>query len=68
LHVFDGRRRFVHARIGRPPEIPNRVTLYVYLTVQEQRRIARAARRAKVSASAWTRACALAALDGKAGR
>jgi hypothetical protein len=50
-------------RRGRPPEIPDRVTLYVYVTAQEQRRIARAARRAKVSASAWLRARALAALE-----
>jgi hypothetical protein len=50
------------ARLGRPPEIPDRVTLYVYVSAREQRRIARAARRAKVSASAWIRAVALAAL------
>jgi hypothetical protein len=50
-------------RLGRPPEIPDRVTLYVYVTATEQRRITRAARRAKVSASAWVRSVALAALD-----
>jgi hypothetical protein len=50
-------------RTGRPTEIPDRVTLYVYVTAREQRRIARAARRARLSASAWVRAAALAALE-----
>ena len=50
-------------RLGRPPEIPNRVTLWVYVTAQEQRRIARAAKRANLSASAWLRTLAVAALD-----
>jgi hypothetical protein len=54
------------AKMGRPPEIPNRVTLYVYVTAQEQRRIARAARRAHLSASAWVRTVARAALDADA--
>jgi len=50
-------------KMGRPLEIPNRVTLYCYLSAPEQRRIARAARRAKLSISAWLRARALAALE-----
>jgi hypothetical protein len=56
------------APMGRPVEIPNRVTLYVYLTAGEQRRIARAARREKVSSSAWMRTLALAALNSGAQR
>jgi len=51
------------ARVGRPPEIPDRVTLYVYLTARERRAIARAAKRARISASAWMRALAVAALQ-----
>ena len=50
-------------KMGRPLEIPNRVTLYCYLRTPEQRRIARTARRAKLSISAWLRARALAALE-----
>ena len=52
-------------RVGRPTEISDRVTLAVYLTAHEQRRIARAARRANVSASAWVRAVALATLAAR---
>jgi hypothetical protein len=51
-------------RRGRPPEIPDRVTLAVYLTAQERRRLARAARQQQMSTSAWVRAIALTALDG----
>jgi hypothetical protein len=47
---------------GRPPLIPNRTKLAVYVTRQESRRIARVARAQRVSASAWLRALALAAL------
>jgi hypothetical protein len=53
-------------RRGRPPEIPDRVTLYVYVSAPEQRRIARAAKRAHLSASAWLRALAQAALAAEA--
>lgn len=42
-------------RMGRPPEIPDRVTLAVYLTAQERRALVRTAKRAEVSASAWVR-------------
>jgi len=49
-------------RIGRPPEIPDRVTLAVYLTAQERRALIRTARHAKVSASAWVRRLILDAL------
>jgi hypothetical protein len=42
-------------RPGRPPEIPNRVTLAVYLTANERRALVRSARQAEVSASAWVR-------------
>jgi len=43
------------ARIGRPPEIPNRVTLAVYLTAQERRALVRTAKQGRQSASAWVR-------------
>jgi hypothetical protein len=49
--------------MGRPPEIPDRRTLTVYVSGREQRRITRAAKRAHVSVSAWLRALAVAALD-----
>jgi hypothetical protein len=49
-------------RLGRPPEIPNRVKVFVYLRAGERQAIARAAKRANVSTSAWMRATALAAL------
>ena len=52
---------------GRPPEIPDRVTLYVYLTAAERRRIAQAAHRAKLSVSAWMRIAALTTLRGGTG-
>jgi len=52
-------------RPGRPLEIPDRVTLAVYLSAPERRAIRRAARRAQVSASAWVRAAALAMLRRK---
>jgi hypothetical protein len=58
----------MQVRKGRPPEIPQRVTLYVYLSAPEQRRIARAARRAHLSTSAWLRQVALAALAAGASR
>lgn len=42
-------------RPGRPPEIPNRVTLAVYLTAQERRALVRTAKQERRSASAWVR-------------
>jgi hypothetical protein len=53
---------------GRPPEIPNRRKLQVYLSAGELRAIARAAKHANVSTSAWMRAVALAALKDRTGR
>jgi hypothetical protein len=47
---------------GRPPLIPNRTKVSIYVTRQESRRIARAARAQRLSASAWLRELALAAL------
>jgi hypothetical protein len=47
---------------GRPPLIPNRTKLSLYVTRQESRQIARAARARRQSASAWLRELALAAL------
>jgi hypothetical protein len=55
-------------RLGRPPEIPDRVELVVYLSRSDRRAIIRAAKQADVSASAWVRAVALAALKDRAGR
>src|SRR5262249_7448154 len=52
-------------RLGRPPEIPDRVELMVYLSRKERAAIVRAAKRAHVSASAWVRAVALAALPDR---
>jgi hypothetical protein len=49
-------------RIGRPAEIPNRVTLAVYLAAQERRALVRSARWAQMSASAWVRRLILEAL------
>jgi hypothetical protein len=49
-------------RLGRPTEIPDRVELIVYLSRKERGAIARAARLADVSVSAWVRAVALTAL------
>jgi hypothetical protein len=48
--------------LGRPTEIHNRVRLDVYMTRAERKAINSAARAAHVSASAWVRAAALAAL------
>ena len=58
----------VRKRLGRPPEIPNRVKLFIYVTAGERQAIARAAKRANVSTSAWVRAVALAALPDRTGR
>jgi hypothetical protein len=55
-------------KLGRPPEIPNRVKLFVYLRAGERQAIARAAKQANVSTSAWMRAVALAALKDRTGR
>ena len=49
-------------RRGRPPEIPHRIRLGVYLSCQEGRAIAAAAAQIGKSASAWMRDLALAAL------
>ena len=49
-------------RRGRPPEIPNRVTLAVYLTAQERRALVRTAKQRQLSASAWVRRLVLDAL------
>jgi hypothetical protein len=55
--------------MGRPPEFRRRVRLEVLLEAAERRLIARAAKRARVSASAWMRTTALAALhDESTGR
>jgi hypothetical protein len=52
-------------RTSRPPEIPDRVKVEVYLTAREHRAIHRAAAQARVSRSAWVRALVVAALtDG----
>jgi hypothetical protein len=51
---------------GRPPLIPNRTTVLVYLTRQEARRLARAAQARRLSRSAWLREVALAALEAQA--
>lgn len=56
------------AKAGRPPEILNRVKLQVYLSAGELRAVARAAKHANVSASAWIRALAVAALKDRTGR
>jgi hypothetical protein len=53
--------------MGRPTEIPDRVKLEVYMTARERRRITQAAKRAKVSASAWMRGLALVALEDRHG-
>jgi hypothetical protein len=55
-------------RLGRPPEITDRVELVVYLSRKERGAIARAARQADVSVSAWVRAVALAALTDRTRR
>jgi len=55
-------------KLGRPPEIPDRVELVVYLSRKERGAIARAARQADVSVSAWVRAVALTALGTAPGR
>jgi uncharacterized membrane protein len=49
-------------RMGRPPEFKRRVRLEVLLEARERREITRAAKQARVSASAWMRTTALAAL------
>jgi hypothetical protein len=48
---------------GRPPLIPNRTKLALYVTRKESRQITRIARAQHQSASAWLRAVALAALE-----
>ena len=55
-------------RVGRPPEFHHRVRLEVLLEATELRAITRAAKAAHVSASAWVRAVALAALRDRTGR
>jgi hypothetical protein len=55
-------------KAGRPPEIPNRRKLQVYLSRTELRAIKQVAKEANVSASAWVRAVALAALRDRTGR
>jgi hypothetical protein len=65
---MKGTSHFMTARIGRPPEIPDRVKLEVYLTAREREALARAATQAKVSASAWVRRLILDALPARAGR
>jgi hypothetical protein len=55
-------------RLGRPTEIPDRVELVVYLSGKERGGIVRAAKQANVSASAWVRAVALAALKDRTKR
>lgn len=55
-------------RTGRPPEIPDRVKLQVYLSRSELRAIARLAKGADVSTSAWVRKLVLAALRDRTGR
>ena len=47
---------------GRPALIPNRTKVALYVTRQEWRQIARAARAQRLSASAWLRELAIAAL------
>jgi hypothetical protein len=49
-------------RPGRPADIPDRVTVTVYMTRAEAQKIEDAAREEHVSISAWVRAAALAAL------
>jgi hypothetical protein len=56
------------ARLGRPPLFRRRVKLEVFLEAGELRAIKRAARQADVSASAWVRSVALAALNDSIGR
>jgi hypothetical protein len=53
---------------GRPPEIPERVELTVYVSKREQAAVQRAAQQADVSTSAWVRALVLAALTERTGR
>jgi len=56
------------ARRGRPPIFRRRVKLDVFLEAGELRAIKHAAKRADVSASAWMRAVALAALKDRTRR
>ena len=56
------------ARLGRPTEIPDRTSLRVYLSRAEQRAVARLARSADVSSSAWVRALVLTALRDRTGK
>ena len=55
------------ARLGRPPVFRHRVKLDVFLETVELRAIKAAAKQADVSASAWVRAVALAALRDRTG-
>jgi hypothetical protein len=50
------------ARTGRPPELPDRRKVEVYVTGREQGAIDRAARQAQLSRSAWVRGLVLVAL------
>lgn len=52
-------------RPGRPAEIPDRAKLQVYLSRSELRAVARRAKRADMSTSAWVRALVLAALKDR---
>jgi hypothetical protein len=56
------------ARLGRPPLFRHRVKLDVFFEAGELRAVKRAAKQADVSASAWVRAAALAALKDRTGR
>jgi hypothetical protein len=56
------------ARLGRPPLFRHRVKLEVFLEAGELRAIKQLAKQADVSASAWVRAVALAALRDRTGR
>jgi hypothetical protein len=56
------------ARIGRPPVFRHRVKLDLFLEAGELRAIKAVAKQADVSASAWVRAAALAALKDRTGR
>jgi hypothetical protein len=60
--------RRMPARIGRPPLFRHRVKLDVFLEAGELRAIKAAAKHADVSASAWVRAVAVAALRNRTGR
>jgi hypothetical protein len=56
------------ARLGRPPLFRHRVKLEVFLEAGELRAIRQLAKEGNVSASAWVRAVALAALRDRTGR